>query len=368
MKSVINVMWSGGPAYASVHKVHLQILAQAAPGTMVKTWLLQGKGAASLGALGEVKAWRWTSHFLKGRGIWAVSRPLRNRLLHNALVKHQARLVLLDGLGVARALLPTLRALPHVRVVVVFHGSTRFDRKDVDLFHQFVPGQLTLCAVSQTLAGSIENAVGLAVVTLRCMLDPQAFKDQLLTREQARQQLGVDASHQQVFGAIGRLVEAKGFDTLITAFAQSLQTYSERLLLIIGEGPARSALQARVSALGLQHKVLLPGHVANVASLYRAFDWVLIPSQAEGLGLVVQEGVIAGVPVLASDLPVFHEQMGDAGYYVPVNDVTAWVSAIEAIPSLSAQDIALRQYAGLAPESAWQRFRLACASQLSVVQ
>ena len=51
MKSVINVMWSGGPAYASVHKVHLQILAQATPGTLIKTWLLQDKATACLGVL-----------------------------------------------------------------------------------------------------------------------------------------------------------------------------------------------------------------------------------------------------------------------------------------------------------------------------
>lgn len=368
MKSVINVMWSGGPAYASVHKVHLQILAQATPGTLIKTWLLQDKATACLGVLGEVKAWHLASRFLKGRGVWMMSRPLRNRLFYNALLKHQARLVLLDGLGVARALLPALRDLPQVRVVVVFHGSTRLDRKDVNLFRQFAPDQLTLCAVSQTLASSIEATMGLAVVPLRCMLDPQAFKQQLLSREQARQVLGTDALHQQVFGAIGRLVESKGFDTLIRAFAQSLQTRPDQLLLIIGEGPARSALEATISALGLQDKVLLPGHMANVASLYRAFDWVVIPSQAEGLGLVVQESVIAGVPVLASNLTVFHEQLGDAGYYIPVDDVAAWAKAIDMTASLVPEEVALSQYAALDPQSAWQRFRLACADELSVVQ
>ncbi|MEX5669335.1 glycosyl transferase, partial [Pseudomonas neuropathica] len=40
--NILNVMWSGGAPYASIHKVHQQILSQAGPTASVKTWLLQG--------------------------------------------------------------------------------------------------------------------------------------------------------------------------------------------------------------------------------------------------------------------------------------------------------------------------------------
>lgn len=76
---------------------------------------------------------------------------------------------------------------------------------------------------------------------------------------------------------------------MLSAFAKTLVTHPDRLLIIIGEGAMRAELEAQVKALGLQGKVLLPGYVDNVASLYRAFDWVLIPSRAEGLGLVVRK-------------------------------------------------------------------------------
>ena len=94
----------------------------------------------------------------------------------------------------------------------------------------------------------------------------------------------------------------------------------------------------------------------------------MIPSRAEGLGLVVQEAVIAGVPVLVSNLTVFHEQLGSAGYYIPVDDVEAWANAIDMTSSLAAEIVAASQYAALDPQSAWQRFRLACADELSAVQ
>ncbi|KQB51650.1 glycosyl transferase [Pseudomonas endophytica] len=362
--SIINVMWSGGSPFASVHKVHQQILSQAAPDVSIKNWLLQHSAPACLCELGDTEALQLPSRFIKGRGIWALVRPLRNRFFRNALLKNDAQLVLLDGVGVARALLPAVRGLPHIRAVVMFHGSTRLQPQDLCFFRQFSTEQLTLCAVSKTLADAIAADVQLPVMTLSCMLDPHAFVPRLASREQARHQLAIP-EHHQVFGAVGRLVESKGFDTLISAFAQTLKTHPDRLLIIIGEGAMRRALESQISALGVQDKVLLPGYVDNVASLYRAFDWMLIPSREEGLGLVVQEAVIAGIPVLASDLPVFHEQLGDAGSYVPVGDETAWAQAIEASACARATQVAAHQYASLDPEHAWLRFRQACSTVLS---
>lgn len=363
--SIINVMWSGGSPFTSVHKVHQQILSQTAPGASVKTWLLKDKAVTCLREIGEVRAWGLSSRLLKSRGIWVLAGPWMRGRFRKALVQSDARLLLLDGLGVARVLLPALRSLPHVRVVVVFHGATRLCAKDKRLFNGFSPEQLTLCAVSKTLADSIADNAQLPVVNLRCTLNLDAFKSRLLPRDQARQQLGISASPAQVFGAVGRLVPTKGFDCLIEAFALALERSPNRLLMIFGEGGERDALQARIRTLGLQDKVLLPGHKSNIASLYRAFDWVLIPSRAEGLGLIVQEAVIAGVPILASDLPVFHEQLGQAGHYVPVDDVQAWVAVIESTSSLVADDVAAHQYAVLAPEQAWRCFSQACDEVLS---
>lgn len=363
---IINVMWSGGSPYSSVHTVHQQILAQAAPGTEIKTWLLQDKSAKSLYGESQVKAWGWSSKQLKGRGIWALAYFWLRWKFGQALVKDKAQLVLLDGLGVARVLLPVLRTLRHVRVVVVFHGATRLREKDRNLLREFSSEQLTLCAVSQTLSSSIGSDTQLPVVTLRYALDLVTFKPRLLPRDQAREQLGIAVQATQVFGAVGRLVAGKGFDCLINAFAQALKKTPDMLLMIIGEGRARSEMESRIEVLSLQGKVLLPGHIDNVTCLYRAFDWVLIPSREEGLGLIVQEAVVAGVPVLSSDLAVFHEQLGDSGCYVPVGDVSAWGKAIESASTVCGAKMAERQYASLAPEQSWQRFSQACSEVLLI--
>ncbi|MNE60128.1 D-inositol-3-phosphate glycosyltransferase [compost metagenome] len=101
----------------------------------------------------------------------------------------------------------------------------------------------------------------------------------------------------------------------------------------------------------------LSGHREDLQRLYRAFDWVLVPSRSEGLGLVVQEAVMAGVPVICSDLQVFREQLQDAGCYLPIADEQAWTQAIERCAEFDPVATAARQRDALAPEQAWQAFR-----------
>jgi glycosyltransferase involved in cell wall biosynthesis len=110
---------------------------------------------------------------------------------------------------------------------------------------------------------------------------------------------------------------------------------------------------------------LLPGHLDDAARLYRAFDWVAIPSREEGLGLIMQEAVMAGVPVLSSDLAVFREQLADSGWYAPVDDVNAWSDAILRAFSVCAEAVAADQFQALGPDQAWQSFSQTARALLS---
>ncbi|MGE7956893.1 glycosyltransferase family 4 protein [Pseudomonas sp. NPDC089530] len=363
--SILNVMWAGGSAFASVHKVHQQILSQSEPGTVVRTWLLQGPSTGCVTEVGECREWNLSSARLKGKHAWRLLKPWLRARLRKALQETDTQVLLLDGLGVARVLLPALKSLPHMRAVVVIHGSTRLHRKDRQLFRQFPASQLTLAAVSQTLASCLEYDLQVPVTALRSAFDPHAFSARLLPRAEARAALGLPANDAPVFGAVGRLVDDKGFACLLEAFAKALVSRPEMRLVIVGEGQNRAALEARINLLGLGGKVLLPGHLKHAATLYKAFDWVAIPSLDEGLGLILQEAVMSGVPVLTSDLPVFREQLADTGRYAPVNDIDAWQEAILQAIDLPTGSIAAEQYAALAPDLAWQRFSQAAAGLLS---
>lgn len=352
--NVINIMWAGGSPFVSVHKVHQQILSLVAPGTSVNSWLLQGRGSAC--THGSSREWNLSQRLIKGRHVWGLLRPLLLARLRKALIEADADALLIDGVGVSRLMLPVLKTLPHVRATVVFHGNTRLHPQDVQLLRSFSPAQVTLVAVSRTLATALQAELGVPVTPLRSALEPQRFCAQQLSTREARQALGLNESGVRIMGAVGRLVVDKGFDYLIDAFAVVSQAQPELRLVILGEGAERAALQAKIERLSLDGKVLLAGHQQDIERLYLAFDWVVIPSRAEGLGLVLQEAVIAGVPVLCSDLPVFHEQLGDSGCYAPVGDAPAWVAALQRCASLPASEIAQVQRQALAPEQAWQRF------------
>lgn len=322
----------------------------------VKTWLLQGAAAACRVDIGAAREWNMTSAQLKGRHVWRLFKPLMHSRFRQEFLDSDARVVLLDGVGVARTLLPVLKDLPQIRVVVIFHGATRLNPAGRELLRGFPASRLTLAAVSETLAMSLQDELGIQVTTLRSAFDPAAFQSALLPREEARARLGLPGTAARVFGAVGRLVDNKGFASLLEAFGRAAASHPDWRLVIVGEGPRREALQARIAQPDLVDKVLLTGHLEDVAKLYRAFDWVLIPSLDEGLGLILQEAVLAGVPVLASELAVFREQLGDTGWYAPLNDEVGWSEAIGRAALAPASAVAAVQYQALAPDEAWSSF------------
>jgi glycosyltransferase involved in cell wall biosynthesis len=354
--TIINIMWSSGSPFSSVHKVHQQIVSQLDPAIEIKTWFLQGEVNGCTEPVKDVHEWRFSSRLLKERHVWRLLKPWMQARLRKALIQSGAKVVLLDGLGVARVMLPILRQMPDIRAVVVFHGATRLREEHLALFRTFPAERLTLAAVSQTLALALQEKLHLPVQGLRSALHPETFRARLLERKQARRVFDLPQNGGRVLGAVGRLVADKGFDYLLDAFARSLAKHPDISLVIIGEGPDRSALERKIKHLGLGGKVFLPGHKPGLAKLYLGFDWVVIPSREEGLGLVLQEAVIAGVPVLVSDLPVFREQLGGAGHYVPVGNVEAWIAALDEVAGEDGATVASSQHQALAPEQAWQRF------------
>lgn len=360
--NIVNMMWAGGSPYMSIHQVHRQVLSHAGADARISNWLLLGSGLSC--GLGTTREWHMPQRALKGRHLWRLLRPWLRMRLRKALAEADVDVLLLDGVGVARLVLPLLQQIPGVRAKVLFHGRTRLNASDIRLLSALPADRLSIAAVSQTLAQALERDLGRPVQALRIALEPEAFRRSLMSREQARQSLGLPQTCRQVLGAVGRLVESKGFEILIEAFAKGSGRHPNMHLAIIGDGPMRAGLQARVDALGLTDRVHLCGYRDDLRQLYCAFDWLLVPSRAEGLGLVVQEAVMADVPVICSDLPVFHEQLEGAGCYLPVADLEAWAEAIARCDACEAATLAARQREALAPEAAWRAFQDGSASLL----
>ena len=104
-------------------------------------------------------------------------------------------------------------------------------------------------------------------------------------------------------------------------------------LVMAGPWSTRRAerLQRRAGALGVADRVVWLGWVGagRLAALRGGAAAVLVPSWAEGFGLPVVEGMAAGVPVLAADIPALRESGGDAAVYLPPGRPERWSAAIE---------------------------------------
>ena len=149
-------------------------------------------------------------------------------------------------------------------------------------------------------------------------------------RADARRRLGLP-DDRPVLVWVGRLVPVKGLDVLIEALGR-MRDVPLRLALV-GDGPLRPVLEARVQAARLTDTVCFVGardHV-ELPDWYSAADWTLLPSRSEGLPNVLRESLACGTPFIASDVGGVSEIVGDSGSrLVRPGDVAAWAGAIRA--------------------------------------
>lgn len=125
---------------------------------------------------------------------------------------------------------------------------------------------------------------------------------------------------------VGRLAREKRFDLVLDALAQLPDAH----LVILGEGPERSALEAHAKALGVSERVTFLGvrPWTEIGAYYRLAELFLFASDSETQGLVLQEAQLMGVPVIAVGArgTLTGVEHGYSGYLVAPSDVGALVS------------------------------------------
>ena len=139
------------------------------------------------------------------------------------------------------------------------------------------------------------------------------------------------------FVACGRLDRQKGFDRLITALGDFNPSFDWQLD-ILGEGPERSHLEALITALGLEQKITLKGHVMPPHSAIAAADCFVMPSRFEGLPNVVLEALSCGTKVIATRTSGGIDEIAhDCGADVVsiVDDMDAFVAAMAMITPMN---------------------------------
>ncbi|HVB27552.1 MAG TPA: glycosyltransferase [Mycobacteriales bacterium] len=148
-------------------------------------------------------------------------------------------------------------------------------------------------------------------------------------RRAARARLGVEPNA-VVTVCVGRLVPQKGQDLLVQAWRDVRSWVPTSVLVLVGDGPHRPALEALARAEGVLDSVVFAGERADVADCYAAADVVAFPSQwGEGMSLTPLEAQASGRPVVASDVAGVRESLGDGcGEVVAPGDVAGFAAAL----------------------------------------
>lgn len=173
-------------------------------------------------------------------------------------------------------------------------GQRRYGRRHIVQAGKSADGML---AVSEALKRDMV-ALGLPEEKIRVHytgVDLDRFT--ITDRAAAKAALGVAGT---LIVCVGYLIERKGQSLAIDAMTH----LPDATLLLVGDGPARQPLEARIAQLGLGSRVRLLGPRPHEAlpALFAAADVSVLPSSSEGLANVWVESIACGTPVVIADV------------------------------------------------------------------
>jgi glycosyltransferase involved in cell wall biosynthesis len=131
--------------------------------------------------------------------------------------------------------------------------------------------------------------------------------------------------------AAGRLTWQKGFERLVSAFADAARAEPGWIARIYGQGPRHDKVQATIDACGVSDRIELAGAVADLGKEMERASLFVMSSRYEGFPIVLIEAMSKGLPVIAFDCPTGPSDIienGRTGILVPEGDVAALGAAI----------------------------------------
>lgn len=159
---------------------------------------------------------------------------------------------------------------------------------------------------------------------------------------------------------------------LLRAFPRIAAADPAARLVLAGDGPERSALEAEARALGLADQVVFPGYVPypELPALYGAADLFVHPAAEERWGVSIEEALACGLPAIASERVGAGRDLiepGRNGFRYPAGDAETLTSAILAALALPRSEVeaANREILSRWDYAATWRHLLAAASRSS---
>ena len=245
--------------------------------------------------------------------------------LHQYLGQVSPTLILSSGGLPCQLGLPLARRLDIPLVAHVHHPAPRRY-----FYIWLVRWADAIISPSRFTADNVRRASGREAVVVPNGIDLDKFHR--VERDPAwRQSVGIDPSALVVV-QVGALSAHKGIEVTLSGLAEVHRRGHRAHGLIIGDGPLRGQLQEQAQALGIADSVTFTGRVPDVAPwLQHVADVHVMPSRAEGFGLVAVEAAACGLPNVVANNTALAEVVRHEvdGMHVPPNDSLGLADAIE---------------------------------------
>lgn len=269
-----------------------------------------------------------TTKLLPGKVFNGLRRKLHIETPLELLARRKGDVLLFTNF----ALSPSLYGKPRIGAIHDLYYLDRPDHiqaKNLDFLRQYVPKTVQqadlLLTVSRFSKATLVERFGVDPdKVLVTHVPPHPLEP--MSKAAAQKVLAGMHVTKSFILAVGTLEPRKNFTKLIAAYGLLDASLRDKYSLIIAGGGGWNnvdLLQAADQAQKAGMDVKMPGYVSEEqkAALYASASTVIVPSLYEGFGMQLLEAMEVSAPVVASDIPVFHEVAGDAAVYVdPASD------------------------------------------------
>ena len=268
------------------------------------------------------------------RGHWYDANVLLP-LFATRHLKHHGYDVILEDINKLPFFMPLVTKIPVVPVIPHLFGTTVFREANagvasyVVFMEAFIPLVFRRNRFIVISPSTKEDLVARGISPERievvlCGLDHDRYRN-----------LALERFTEPTIVHLGRLRRYKSVEVALRAMVTVRERLPEARLVIVGDGPHKSALEREAKRLGLGRAVQFLGFMGSddLVRLLNRAHLLVNPSPKEGWGLTVVEANACGLPVVASDRPGLRDSVrdGETGYLVPYGDAAAFAEKSLAI-------------------------------------
>lgn len=141
----------------------------------------------------------------------------------------------------------------------------------------------------------------------------------------------LNLNEKYVIGHVGRFNDQKNHPFLIKVFEKIAEKNKQAYLLLVGNGPNYNSIVDMISKSKYSNRIIVYGNSDDIAGLMSAMDIFLLPSKYEGLGIVLLEAQICGLPCITSEKVPKDTILGNNIKFLPIksNDISIWSENVQ---------------------------------------